>query len=79
MKDCKYCLCCNCEHHSHSCCDCDICENEDITVFTCNKYKEKDDNNSKVITNWCIKGSVGEFFEYTIAYSEGKFYEYWPY
>lgn len=41
MKDCKYCLCCNCEHRSHSCCDCDICENEDMTVFACNKYKEE--------------------------------------
>ena len=37
---CEGCLCKNCENHNNWCCDCDICENEDMTVFACNHYRE---------------------------------------
>ena len=37
---CEGCLCKNCENHKNWCCDCDICEDGDMTVFACNHYKE---------------------------------------
>ena len=43
MKKCKDCLCHNCKNNYHSCCDCDICENDDMTVFACNKYDEEEE------------------------------------
>lgn len=39
---CKNCLCKNCVNHNNWCCDCDICEDGDMTVFACNHYKEKE-------------------------------------
>ena len=37
---CEGCLCKNCENHKNWCCDCDICEDGDMTVFACNHHTE---------------------------------------
>ncbi len=37
---CKGCVCKNCENRTNWCCDCDICEDGDMTVFACNHYRE---------------------------------------
>ena len=37
---CEDCLCNNCVNHSKKCCDCDICEDGDMTVWGCNQYVE---------------------------------------
>lgn len=38
--ECEGCLCRNCGNRTNWCCDCDICEDEDMTVFACNHYTE---------------------------------------
>ena len=43
---CMCCLCKDCVNRKEGCCDCDICEKGDMTVFACNHYKnEREDEN----------------------------------
>jgi len=43
---CMCCLCKDCVKRKEGCCDCDICEKDDMTVFACNHYvkKEREEN-----------------------------------
>ena len=42
---CEDCLCNNCVNHSKKCCDCDTCEDGDMTVWGCNQYEKEDNAN----------------------------------
>ena len=39
---CMCCLCKDCVDRKEGCCDCDICERGDMTVFACNHYVKKE-------------------------------------
>jgi hypothetical protein len=38
---CMCCLCKDCINRKEGCCDCDICERGDMTVFACNHYENE--------------------------------------
>ena len=39
---CLCCLCKDCVDRKEGCCDCDICERGDMTIFACNHYVKKE-------------------------------------